>query len=409
MSKKKATTRIILLLLITNIATFTISNLLPIPLNKKVIISKDEYEQLATVYKKYSKAMTIEESIKKNFLKDVNDERLMDGQLKGMLESLKDPYSTYMSKSEFDDFMEHTKGVYGGIGVIVSPGEDNLITVVSPIEDTPGEKAGLKTGDKIIKIDGEEFTADKMDAAVKIMKGKPGTEVNLTILRKDKDGKSNNIDLKIKREEIRLKTVKVEMLEDKIGYIKITSFDDLTYKDFKKEFDILAKDGAQGIILDLRNNPGGLLDVSADIADEFLGEGTIVYTEDKNGEREYLKSDKKKTDLPLVMLVNEGSASASEILAGAVKDTERGVLVGTKTFGKGIVQRIVKLPDGSGYKMTVSEYFTPKGTNIHNIGIKPDVEVKLPEEVQITGPENLKEDVQLKKGIEIMKDTMNKK
>ena len=409
MSKKKATTRIVLLVLITNIATFTISNLLPIPLNKKVIISKDEYEQLTTVYKKYSKAMTIEESIKKNFLKDVSDETLMDGQLKGMLESLKDPYSTYMSKSEFDDFMEHTKGVYGGIGVIVSPGEDNLITIVSPIEDTPGEKAGLKTGDKIIKIDGEEFTADKMDAAVKIMKGKPGTEVNLTILRKDKDGKSNNIDLKIKREEIRLKTVKVEMLEDKIGYIKITSFDDLTYKDFKKEFDILAKDGAQGIILDLRNNPGGLLDVSADIADEFLGEGTIVYTEDKNGEREYLKSDKKKTDLPLVMLVNEGSASASEILAGAVKDTERGILVGTKTFGKGIVQRIVKLPDGSGYKMTVSEYFTPKGTNIHNIGIKPDVEVKLPEEVQITGPENLREDVQLKKGIEIMKDIMNKK
>lgn len=409
MSKKKATTRIVLLVLITNIATFTISNLLPIPLNKKVIISKDEYEQLTTVYKKYSKAMTIEESIKKNFLKDVSDETLMDGQLKGMLESLKDPYSTYMSKSEFDDFMEHTKGVYGGIGVIVSPGEDNLITIVSPIEDTPGEKAGLKTGDKIIKIDGEEFTADKMDAAVKIMKGKPGTEVNLTVLRKDKDGKSNNIDLKIKREEIRLKTVKVEMLEDKIGYIKITSFDDLTYKDFKKGFDTLAKDGAKGIIVDLRNNPGGLLDVSADIADEFLGEGTIVYTEDKNGEREYLKSDKKKTDLPLVMLVNEGSASASEILAGAVKDTERGILVGTKTFGKGIVQRIVKLPDGSGYKMTVSEYFTPKGTNIHNIGIKPDVEVKLPEEVQITGPENLREDVQLKKGIEIMKDIMNKK
>lgn len=409
MSKKKATTRIVLLVLITNIATFTISNLLPIPLNKKVIISKDEYEQLTTVYKKYSKAMTIEESVKKNFLKDVSDETLMDGQLKGMLESLKDPYSTYMSKSEFDDFMEHTKGVYGGIGVIVSPGEDNLITIVSPIEDTPGEKAGLKTGDKIIKIDGEEFTADKMDAAVKIMKGKPGTEVNLTVLRKDKDGKSNNIDLKIKREEIRLKTVKVEMLEDKIGYIKITSFDDLTYKDFKKGFDTLAKDGAKGIIVDLRNNPGGLLDVSADIADEFLGEGTIVYTEDKNGEREYLKSDKKKTDLPLVMLVNEGSASASEILAGAVKDTERGILVGTKTFGKGIVQRIVKLPDGSGYKMTVSEYFTPKGTNIHNIGIKPDVEVKLPEEVQITGPENLREDVQLKKGIEIMKDTMNKK
>ncbi|MBW4827714.1 MAG: S41 family peptidase [Clostridiaceae bacterium] len=408
MSKKKATTFTIILVLVTNIATFTISNLLPIPLNKKVIIPKNEYEELSAVYKKYSKAMTIEESIKKNFLKDVKDEKLMDGQLKGMLESLEDPYSTYMTKAEFNDFMEHTKGVYGGIGVIVSPGEDNLITVVSPIEDTPGEKAGLKTGDKIIKVDGKEFTADKMDAAVKLMKGKPGTDVNLTILRKDKDKKAENLELKIKREEIRLKSVKAQMLEDKIGYIKITSFDDLTYKDFKKEFEVLEKDEAKGIILDLRNNPGGLLDVCADIADEFLGEGTIVYTEDKNGEREYLNSDKGKTDLPLVVLVNEGSASASEILAGAIKDTDRGVLVGTKTFGKGIVQRIIKLPDGSGYKMTVSEYFTPKGTNIHGIGIKPNVEVKLPEDVDIIGPENLNEDIQLKKAMEIMEGKIEK-
>lgn len=402
MSKKKTITFVIILVLITNIATFTVSNLLPIPLNKKVIIPKNEYEELTAVYKQYSKAITIEESIKKNFLKDVDQKKLMDGQIKGMLESLDDPYSTYMTKAEFDDFMEHTKGVYGGIGVIVSPGEDNLITVVSPIEDTPGEKAGIKTGDKIIKVDGEEFTADKMDAAVKLMKGKPGTEVKLTILRKDKKGEAKDLELKIKREEIRLKSVKAEKLENDIGYIKITSFDDLTYKDFKKEFTALEKDNTKGIILDLRNNPGGLLDVCADIADEFLGEGTIVYTEDKNGEREYLKSDKKKTDLPLVVLVNEGSASASEILAGAVKDMERGVLVGTKTFGKGIVQRIINLPDGSGYKMTVSEYFTPNGTNIHGIGIKPDVKVDLSEEVEIIGPENLNEDVQLKKAIEIM-------
>lgn len=402
MSKKKTITFVIILVLITNIATFTVSNLLPIPLNKKVIIPKNEYEELTAVYKQYSKAITIEESIKKNFLKDVDQKKLMDGQIKGMLESLDDPYSTYMTKAEFDDFMEHTKGVYGGIGVIVSPGEDNLITVVSPIEDTPGEKAGIKTGDKIIKVDGEEFTADKMDAAVKLMKGKPGTEVKLTILRKNKKGEAKDLELKIKREEIRLKSVKAEKLENDIGYIKITSFDDLTYKDFKKEFTALEKDNTKGIILDLRNNPGGLLDVCADIADEFLGEGTIVYTEDKNGEREYLKSDKKKTDLPLVVLVNEGSASASEILAGAVKDMERGVLVGTKTFGKGIVQRIINLPDGSGYKMTVSEYFTPNGTNIHGIGIKPDVKVDLSEEVEIIGPENLNEDVQLKKAIEIM-------
>ena len=347
--------------------------------------------------------MVAEEAIKKNFLKEVDDETLIDGQLKGMFEALKDPYSLYMTKEEFKDFMEHTKGVYGGIGVIVTPGEDNLITVVSPIEDTPGEKAGIKTGDKIIKVNGEEFSADKMDAAVKIMKGEPGTEVSLTILRQDKEGKTNEIEMKIVREEIRIKSVKSTVLEDKIGYIKITSFDDLTYKDFKSELNSLEKQNIKGIVLDLRNNPGGLLDVCADIADEFLGEGTIVYTETRNGEREYLKSDKKKTDLPLVVLVNEGSASASEILAGAIKDTKRGELIGTKTFGKGIVQRIIKLPDGSGYKLTVSEYFTPNGTNIHGIGITPDVIIELPEDVEMIGVENLKQDVQLQKAIEMMK------
>ncbi|SHI08542.1 S41 family peptidase [Sporanaerobacter acetigenes] len=403
MSKKKNIALIVTIVIITNIMTYVVGNVLPTPLNNKVLISKSEFDELNTFYKKYAKVMTAEESIKKNFLKEVDDETLTDGQLKGMFEVLKDPYSLYMTKEEFNDFMEHTKGIYGGIGVIVTPGEDNLITVVSPIEDTPGEKAGIKTGDKIIKVNGEEFSADKMDAAVKIMKGKPGTEVSLTILRQDKEGKSNEIEMKIVREEIRLKSVKSTVLEDKIGYIKITSFDDLTYKDFKSELNSLEKQNVKGIVLDLRNNPGGLLDVCADIADEFLGEGTIVYTETRDGEREYLKSDKKKTDLPLVVLVNEGSASASEILAGAIKDTKRGELIGTKTFGKGIVQRIIKLPDGSGYKLTVSEYFTPNGTNIHGIGITPDVIIELPEDVEMIGVENIKQDVQLQKAIEMMK------
>lgn len=403
MSKKKNIAIVVAIVIMTNIMTYIVGNVLPTPLNNKVLISKSEFDELNTFYKKYAKVMTAEESIKKNFLKEVDDETLIDGQLKGMFEALKDPYSLYMTKEEFKDFMEHTKGVYGGIGVIVTPGEDNLITVVSPIEDTPGEKAGIKTGDKIIKVNGEEFSADKMDAAVKIMKGEPGTEVSLTILRQDKEGKTNEIEMKIVREEIRIKSVKSTVLEDKIGYIKITSFDDLTYKDFKSELNSLEKQNIKGIVLDLRNNPGGLLDVCADIADEFLGEGTIVYTETRNGEREYLKSDKKKTDLPLVVLVNEGSASASEILAGAIKDTKRGELIGTKTFGKGIVQRIIKLPDGSGYKLTVSEYFTPNGTNIHGIGITPDVIIELPEDVEMIGVENLKQDVQLQKAIEMMK------
>lgn len=403
MSKKKTLVFTIALVLVTNIITFAVSTILPTPLNQKVMISKTEYNELSSFYNEYSKLMTVEESIKKNFLKEVDENKLIDGQLKGMLQSLDDPYSIYMTKEEFDDFMEHTKGVYGGIGVIVTPGEDNLITVVSPIEDTPGEKAGLKTGDKIIKINGEEFTADRMDAAVKIMKGKPGTDVNLIILREDKEGKKEQIEVNIKREEIRLKSVKASVIDNNIGYIKILSFDDLTYEDFKEELKSLQKQKVKGIVLDLRNNPGGLLDVCAEITDEFLDEGDIVYTETRNGEREYLKSNKKSIDLPLVLLVNEGSASASEILAGAIKDRERGVLVGTKTFGKGIVQRIFKLADGSGYKLTVSEYFTPNGTNIHGIGITPDVIIELPEDVTIIGPENLSEDIQLQKAIEIMK------
>jgi carboxyl-terminal processing protease len=409
MSNKKRTTLIVVLLIVTNILTFTLSNMIQIPLKQKVIVPKKEYDELSSVYKRYSKAMVLEEFIKKNYLKEVDDKTLMDGELKGMFQSLEDPYSVYMTKEEFDDFMEHTKGVYGGIGVIVTPGEDNLITVVSPIEDTPGEKAGIKTGDKIIKVDGKEFTADKMDAAVKIMKGKPGTEVVLTILREDKDGKQNTKDLTIVREEIRLKSVKSQMLDDKIAYIRIISFDDLTYKDFKKELTKLEKDGAKGVILDLRNNPGGLLDVCAQIADEFMGEGTIVYTETRSGERDYIKASAKKNDLPLVVLVNEGSASASEIFAGAMKDTKRGTLIGTKTFGKGIVQRIKDLPDGSGFKITVSEYFTPNGTNIHGIGIEPDIVVKLPEDVEVIGLENLKQDNQLQKAIEVMKGKIGDK
>jgi carboxyl-terminal processing protease len=404
MSKKRVVTLMIVLILVTNIITFGITNMVTIKYKDRVIIPTKEYDQLTSSYRKYSKAIGLESYVKDNFLKEVDEEKLQEGELKGMFQALEDPYSVYMTEDEFKDFMEHTKGIYGGIGVIVSPGDDNLITVVSPIEGTPGEKAGLKTGDKIIKVNGQEFTADNMDKAVKLMKGEPKTKVNLTVLRKGKDGKNDYIDMDIVREEIRLITVKSDVVEDNIGYMKITSFDDLTYEDFKKNLDSLMKKNISGLIIDLRNNPGGLLDVCVDIADEFLGEGVIVYTETRNGERTYEKSNKSHIDIPLVVLVNEGSASASEIFAGAIKDRNRGVLVGTKTFGKGIVQRIKQLSDGSGFKLTVSEYFTPNGTNIHGIGIEPDIVVDLPEDVKEIGIENLSQDVQLQTAIKKMKE-----
>lgn len=404
MSKRKIVGMFLILLILTNLITFGFTNLATIQMDKKVIIPRGEYEEIYSVYKDFSKILVLENLIEENYLREVDKSKLIDGQLKGMVESLKDPYSQYMTSEEYNDFHQQTSGVYGGIGVIVTPGDDNFITVVSPIEDTPGEKAGIKPGDKIIKVDGKEFTADQMDAAVKVMKGKPNTKVVLNIMRKDRQGENKILDIEIIRKEIRLVTVKPDIIEGNIGYIKITSFDELTDKDFKKALNSLEKSKVNGLIIDLRYNPGGLLDVTSNIADELLGEVDIVYTQTKDGQREYLRSKKSQTDLPLVVLINEGSASASEILAGAIKDNNRGELIGTTSFGKGVVQRIRPLQDGSALKLTISEYFTPNGINIHGIGIDPDIEVELPEDIEEIGINNIKEDTQLQKAIEVLKD-----
>ncbi len=403
MSKKKAIAIMVVLVILSSVLTFTLSNMLALQVGNKVVIPKSEYSELTSIYKDFSKILGVEEYIKENYLRDIDHNKAIDGQLKGLVQSLDDPYSQYLTVDEYASFTQQTAGVYGGIGVIVTPGDDNYITVVSPIEDTPGERAGLKTGDKILKVNGDEFYADTMDKAVKVMKGTPNTPVTLTIGRKDKDGNNEIFDVEIIREEIRLVTVKSDVIDDNIGYIKLTSFDELTYEDFKASLTELEAKGITGLIIDLRNNPGGLLNITANIADEFLGEVDIVYTETKSGQREYLKSKKGKTDLPLVLLVNGGSASASEILAGAMQDHKRGELVGTTTFGKGVVQRIKPLSDGSGIKLTISEYFTPNGTNIHGIGIVPDVVVELNEGVEEIGVNNIENDNQLQKAIEVLK------
>lgn len=403
MSKKKAISIMVVLVIVSSLLTFTLSNMLALQVGNKVVIPKAEYNELTSLYDDFSKIIGVEDYIKENYLRDVDHDKALDGQLKGLVQSLEDPYSQYLTVDEYASFTQQTAGIYGGIGVIVTPGEDNLITVVSPIEDTPGERAGLKTEDKILKVNGAEFYADTMDKAVKVMKGKPNTPVTLTIGRKDKEGIYQMFDIEIIREEIRLVTVKSNIIDENIGYIKLTSFDELTYEDFKASLNGLEAEGVKGLVIDLRNNPGGLLNITANIADEFLGEADIVYTETKNGEREYLKSRKGMTNLPLVILVNGGSASASEILAGAIQDHGRGELVGTTTFGKGVVQRIKPLPDGSGIKLTISEYFTPNGTNIHGIGIVPDVVVELNEDVEEIGVNNITNDNQLQKALEVLK------
>ena len=410
-SKKRALQRAVILIILTSISTFVVSNLVQLPLGGKVIVSKSRYSSLKNVYDRQAKAIALEEYIDQNYINDVDRTKLEEGQLKGMFEAIDDPYSVYMDKEEFSSFMEHTKGTFGGIGVVVSLSEDNRLTVEKTIKGGPSEAAGIKRGDKIVKVDGKEYNATDYsnvmlmrEDIVKSLRGEPGTDVSLTLLRLDEEKKEQLIDKDIKREKIRNETVESSVLEDNIGYISIGSFDEITADDFKKQLKNLESKNIEGLVIDLRFNPGGILDVSAEIADTLMGKGTIVYTEDKMKKRNYLKSDSGKIDIPLAILVNGESASASEVVSGAIQDTKEGTIVGTKTFGKGIVQTVKPLSDGSGVKLTVSEYFTPSGRSIHKKGVIPDVVVELPEDIEQIGPENIEQDTQLKKAVEVLKD-----
>lgn len=365
-SKKKAIIYGVILVIVTALFTST----LRIAIGDRVVISKEAYEG----YKKYNKMVGLEGAIKEDFYKKTKDEKLVNGAIKGLFSGLEDPYSQYYTKEEFNRLKEQTSGSFVGIGVFISPSsEDGYITVISPIEGSPAEKSGIKAGDKIIKVDGKNVTAKHSDEAITMIKGKEGTSVELTLIRNGKE-----LNLKVKREEIVSKSIDSKMLEDGMGYIQITSFSENTYKEFKSALDKLKGKGIKGLVLDVRDNGGGLLTVCNDIADELLGEGTIVYTKDNKGNTEYLKSDKEKLGLPMAILTNENSASASEILTGAIVDNKAGVSVGTTTFGKGLVQSVRELKDGTGYKLTTAQYFTPSGAYINEKGIKPNIEEKNP-------------------------------
>lgn len=369
-------------------------------------VSPAEIERLQAIeekYQAYQKLESIQSFIEKNYYLPTDDIDFEEGIIDGLFSALDDPYSVYMNPDEYKSFNESSAGSFGGIGIVISPGDDNFITVVSPIEDTPGERAGIRTGDKIIKVDGIEVFADKQDEAVKRMKGTPGTEVVLTIVREGQEP----FDLKIVRAMIVIHPVKSEVLAGAtdIGYLRITSFDEKVYEEFVSHYQTLKKQGAKGLIIDLRNNPGGSLQQVVAIADYILGKQLIVYTKDNAGREERFESDAQKIDMPVVVLVNGGSASASEILTGAIQDGGAGVIVGTQTFGKGLVQTVRNLPDGDGLKLTIAQYFTPSGAYIHGTGIAPDVVVEL----ETDGiPSDKAEDVQLNEAIEQVKKLMNK-
>ncbi len=343
----------------------------------------------------------LEEMIGEYYLEDAGEPELEQGVYKGMIEALGDPYSTYYSQEELEDLQNKTQGIYYGIGARVGIDADTqLPRIASVIEGTPAQEAGLMSGDLLYKVDDTLVQGMDLNSAVALVKGDEGTTVHLTVIR---EGETDYLEFDVERRKLENETVTYEMLEDGAGYIQIQEFDDVTVDQFEEALEACRQEGMRGLILDLRGNPGGNLTTVCEIARMMLPEGLIVYTEDKNGQREeYTCDGKSQLDVPLVVLVDANSASASEILAGAVKDYGIGTLVGTTTFGKGIVQRIMKLSDGSAVKLTVSKYYTPKGNNIHEIGISPDVEVPFEAEPYLEdGTDN-----QLERAVEVLKEKM---
>ncbi|WP_311537911.1 S41 family peptidase [uncultured Anaerococcus sp.] len=323
---------------------------------------------------------SLKELLDRNFLFDVDEEKLYEGSLKGMFANLGDPYTAYYPKEEFAKLIENLDGRYKGIGISMSNSKEGLIKVIQVFDGSPAQEVGLKSGDFIKSIEGKEFAGNQLEEAVALIRGKDGSKVNMKILRVSEDNpKGEEIDVEVERRDVKVDTVKSQTLNlkgIKVGYLRLTAFDDVTWEDFKDQYAKLKNEGVQGLVLDLRNNPGGALDVCLNIADTFLDEGVVVTTEDKDGNVVSEKSDAEYDDIPMVALINENSASASEILAGALKDRGRAKIVGEKSFGKGVVQKIFPLDNGAGAKITISEYKTPNGEKINKVGVKPDIVVE---------------------------------
>ncbi len=313
--------------------------------------------------------------IDRYYIGDVDETDLSEGVYKGYIEGLGDPYSVYYDEEETKQMSESLSGEFGGVGALMSQDrETGVITVLQVYDGSPAQEAGMRDGDTLYKVEGEEVTGEDLSDVVSKVKGEKGTQVTITVLRADTGEEE---ELTITRDTIEAQTVSHEMKENNVGYIRITEFDTVTYEQYKEALEDLGDQGMERLIVDLRSNPGGNLDTVCDILDLMLPEGLIVYTEDKNGEREeYTSDEENQFDKPLVVMMNGYSASASEIFAGAIQDYGLGQIVGTQSYGKGVVQSVFDLQDGTSVKLTIAEYFTPNGRSIDGEGITPDVEVE---------------------------------
>lgn len=392
----------IILVVVTSMATFAVSALIFLGwgnINQGVIyFNPDTVDQ--SIVAKFNKVRSI---LKNEYYENVDENKLLEGAIAGMADSLGDPYTAYYTKEEWKMYSESITGSYVGIGVSISLGEDNLVTIVEPFEGSPAEEAGMKKGDKIIRVDGKDVRGVKDgDAVVNMIRGPENTKVKITVYRPS-NGEMLEFDLT--RKKIKIANIKSRMLEDNIGYIRIVKFDSEINRYFNEHLNKLISNGMKALVIDVRDNPGGYYDQVVAICDRLLPEGTIVYTEDKYKRQDVKKSDAKELGMPIAVLINSNSASASEILAGAIKDHKKGTLVGTKTFGKGLVQASSTLDDGSGLKVTIARYFTPSGVCIHGAGIMPDIEIDVPEEYKDSPISDIppEKDIQLKAAVENLK------
>ena len=347
-----------------------------------------------------SKLMNLEGIIDQAYLYNdkLDKEALKDGVYKGFIQAVGDPYTVYYNEKETKELFESIDGEYSGIGAVLSQNINTGIIVINNVYDeSPAEKGGLKDGDIILKIDDHELNGEEISEVVTWIRGEKGTDVNVTVLRDKKE-----VECVVTRDVVKVETVEHKMLDDATGYLRITEFDDVTLDQFKDHMAQLENEGMKGLVIDLRSNPGGNLDITVEMLKEILPKGVIVSTKGRNGNEKVYSNDEDNTfDKPLVVLVDGYTASASEIFSGAVKDYGIGTIVGTQTFGKGIVQSILDLRDGTSLKVTVAEYFTPSGENIHGKGITPDVVVEFPEDIS-----EVESDVQLDKAVEIIKEQL---
>lgn len=388
--------RALMLILLTSAITFIITSTAMYNIsgkeNTQNIMATDDIGKTFQTFRSF---------IEKNYLGEIDDEKMLESAIKGYVEGLDDIYSEYITKAEMKEYMQDTVGKYVGIGVYISKDEEtNQIVVLMPMKGSPAEEAGIKSGDIITKVDGVSYTGEKLNEATSALKKEAGTKAKIEILR---DGKT--INLEVERREVKVNHVESKVIENDIGYIEISSFDEGTYDEFAKEWKNLKNKNVKSLIIDLRNNGGGIVEESTNIADMMVDKDKVLLiSESKDKTEEITKAKKiKHIKIPIVFLVNENTASASEILAAAVKENNTDVkIIGTTTYGKGVIQTIFNLVDGSGIKLTTSEYFTPNHNKINKLGIKPDIEVELPkgEDFYSVDEEN---DTQLKKAIEVLK------